>query len=246
MLRHGCDTVGRFLFCRGAAGRGALRSDGKKGGDEGSTTDANLLKKVLNAGSGPPSARGVHRAFQSADWREIRLDINPEFKPDIVGTVTDLSEAVAPQSLDAVWASHSLEHLHPHEAPLALAEFRRILKADGFALITSPDLETIATLVIEHGPDHVAYEARVGPITAHDMLYGHAGSIQRGMSQMAHHSGFTCASLARLLLAAGFPIVLAKRLGFDLWALALMEDSDKTAIQAQLLTAGLDMFDHND
>jgi hypothetical protein len=63
---------------------------------------------------------------------------------------------------------------------------------------------------------------------------------------MAHHSGFTCASLARLLLAVGFPIVLAKRLGFDLWALALMEDSDKTAIQAKLLAAGLDMFDRND
>lgn len=220
--------------------------DGNGDGDKGSIPDAGLLKKVLNAGSGPQSARGIHRAFQVEGWREVRLDINPDFQPDIVGTVTDLSNVIAPASFDAVWASHSLEHLHPHEAPLALAGFRRILKADGFALITSPDLETVAALIVEHGPDYVAYESRVGPITAHDMLYGHSGSIQRGLSEMAHRSGFTCASLARLLLAAGFPVVLAKRLGFDLWVLALMEDSDKTAIQAQLLAAGLDMFDRND
>lgn len=203
-------------------------------------------RKVLNAGSGPASARGIHRAFRDPDWKEIRLDIDRSVEPDLIGTLTDLSDVVPSCSFDAVWASHSLEHLYSHEAPLALAEFRRILKPSGFALITSPDLETIASLLVERGPDHIAYEAPTGPITVHDMLYGHGVSIRRGKTHMAHHSGFTCSSLAALLLAAGFPIVLAKRLGFDLWALALMEESHKTDIQVQLHNAGLDMFDHND
>ena len=203
-------------------------------------------KMVLNAGSGPASARGIHRAFHESAWKEVRLDIDLGAQPDIVGTLTNLSNVIPSRSFDAVWASHSLEHLYSYEVPLALAEFRRVLKADGFALITSPDLEAIASLLVECGPDHIAYEAPTGPITVHDMLYGHGPSIQRGKTHMAHHAGFTCTSLGSLLLAAGFPMVLAKRLGYDLWALALMEESHKTAIQTQLHDAGLDMFDESD
>jgi len=203
-------------------------------------------KRVLNAGSGPASARGIHSAFRGAGWKEVRLDIDLAAEPDIVGTLTDLSNAIPSQTFDAVWASHSLEHLYSHEVPLALSEFRRILKPSGFALITSPDLETVASLLVERGPNYVAYESPTGPITVHDMLYGHGPSIKRGKTPMAHHSGFTCSSLGRLLLAAGFPMALAKRLGFDLWALALMEEAHKADIQAQLHDAGLDMFDHNE
>jgi len=198
---------------------------------------------VLNAGSGSLAARRLHAAFQQQDWREVRLDIDPAAKPDLLGSLTDMSGLVPTASFDAVWASHSLEHLYAHEVPLALSEFKRILKPDGFAVITSPDLETIASLVIEHGLDHVAYESPLGPITPHDMLFGHSSSIRRGMSFMAHHSGFTCDSLAKLLLAAGFPMVIAKCLGFDLWVLGLMEGADKDAVQHSLYSGGLDMFD---
>jgi hypothetical protein len=43
--------------------------------------------------------------------------------PDIVGTMTDMS-AVADASVDALFSSHNIEHLYPHEVPVALAEFR--------------------------------------------------------------------------------------------------------------------------
>jgi hypothetical protein len=49
--------------------------------------------------------------------------------------------------------------------------------------------------------------------------------------------------LGQHLLDAGFPVVLAKREGFALWALALMEEADKSAIQRNLKGGGLDMFD---
>ena len=127
---------------------------------------------------------------------------------------------------------------------MALSEFRRILRPEGFALITSPDLEAIATHLLAHGLNHVAYTSPMGPITPHDMIYGHSDSIARGKSYMAHNTGFTCAVLGQLLLDAGFPIVVAKGERFDLWALAFMEKADKAAIQSELKAAGLDMFDH--
>jgi SAM-dependent methyltransferase len=205
-----------------------------------------LPKRVLSAGSGPVSARQLHPAFCTDCWREVRFDIDPQVKPDIVGSITDMSELIPSKSFDGVWSSHSLEHLYAHEVPAALAEFRRILKADGFALITAPDVESIAFLVLEHGLDHVAYTSPMGPITPHDMLFGHSASIQRGSVFMAHNTGFTCSSLAQHLLDAGFPVVLAKRERFALWALALMEEADKNAIQRELKVGGLDMFDDPD
>jgi hypothetical protein len=200
-------------------------------------------KQVLSAGSGPASARQLHPAFRTDRWQEVRLDIDPNVKPDIVGSIIDMSKVIPSQSFDSVWSSHSLEHLYAHEVPAALAEFRRILKSSGFALITSPDIESIASMVLEYGMDHVAYTSPMGPITIHDMLYGHSASIQRGSTFMAHNTGFTCTSLGQHLLDAGFPVVLAKRERFELWALALMEEADKSAIQWELKVAGLDMFD---
>jgi SAM-dependent methyltransferase len=200
-------------------------------------------KRVLSAGSGPITSRQLHPAFRTDDWQEVRFDIDPQVKPDIIGSITDMSKLVPSQSFDSVWSSHSLEHLYAHEVSAALGEFRRILKANGFALITSPDIEAVAAVILEHGLDHVAYTSPMGPITPHDMLFGHSASIQRGSIFMAHNTGFTCASLGQHLLNAGFPVVLAKREGFALWALALMEEADKSAIQRDLKAAGLDMFD---
>jgi hypothetical protein len=60
---------------------------------------------------------------------------------------------------------------------------------------------------------------------------------------MAHKSGFTCGLLGQRLVDAGFSTVYAKRERYELWALALMEQSDKEAVRRQLADAGLDMID---
>jgi SAM-dependent methyltransferase len=203
-----------------------------------------MLKRVLNAGSGPISARQLHPVFDRDSWTEIRLDIDPEVEPDLIGSVTDMSQLVSTATLDAVWSSHSLEHLRAHEVPKALSEFRRVLNADGFALITSPDLEAVASLILERGLNSHVYTSPMGPITPHDMLFGHSLSIERGKVFMAHNTGFTSSSLGQLLVDAGFDTILVKREPLDLWALALMPETDKEAIQGALAAAGLDMFDH--
>lgn len=207
------------------------------------TRPAKTRKRVLNAGSGASSPRRLHPVFDPAEWDETRLDVDPRTQPDIVGSVVDMRLKVPSQSFDAVWCSHILEHLYAHEVPAALAEFRRVLKADGFALIACPDLETVAALIVSDGLDSEAYRSPAGPITPLDMLFGHSVSLAHGHFHMAHNTGFTCARLGQLLADSGFPTVLAKRDRFDLWALALMQDAAKEHIQRQLHSCGLDMFD---
>lgn len=201
------------------------------------------VRRVLNAGSGPPSSRQLHPMFRTESWSEVRFDIDPQAKPDLIGSIIDMSALVPAQTFDAVWSSHSLEHLHTHEVPLALAEFRRVLKPEGFALITSPDLESVAGWLLEHGLDHVVYTSSAGPITPHDILFGHSNSIAQGKNYMAHKTGFTCDLLGRRLLDAGFPIALAKRERLDLWAIGLMENANRAALQRECKAAGLDLLD---
>ncbi len=181
--------------------------------------------------------------FDPDGWQEVRMDLDPAVRPDVVGSMTDMHAHFGTQRFDAVWSSHSLEHLHSHEIPVALKEFRRVLKDDGFALITCPDLETVMTLFLEHGSDHVVYRSPAGPITPLDMMFGHSRSIAAGAVHMAHRTGLTSDRLTGLLLEAGFAEAVTKRRDYDLWALGLTERADRNAIQRRLRKAGLDMFD---
>jgi SAM-dependent methyltransferase len=201
------------------------------------------VKRVLNAGSGPYAARKLHSIFLRNVWQEVRIDIDPKARPDIVSSITDMKSSCKPKSFDAIWSSHTLEHLYRHEVPLALAEFNRVLKPDGFALVTSPDLEAVASLLLKRGLDHVAYTSPAGPITPLDMLFGHSASIAAGHYYMAHKSGFTSASLGESFIDAGFSTVVVKREGLDLWALGLMPEADQAGIQRELAVAGLDLFE---
>lgn len=78
-------------------------------------------------GCGPSNPNALPQDFRGDDWVEIRLDINPNVQPDIIGTITDLS-GVPNNSVDAVYSSHNLEHIYNFEVPIALAEFKRVLK----------------------------------------------------------------------------------------------------------------------
>jgi SAM-dependent methyltransferase len=200
-------------------------------------------RRVLNAGSGAKSIARLGALFDSDDWDEIRIDLDPAVGPDVIGSMIDMRAHFEVQSFDAIWSSHSLEHLHTHEIPIALAEFHRVLKADGFALITCPDLETVMALFLAHGPDHVVYRSPAGPITPLDMMFGHAASIAAGHVHMAHHSGLTAPRLTDLLHRAGFAGVVIKRQDYDLWAVGLMPETDRTAVLGKLASAGVDMTD---
>lgn len=183
-------------------------------------------KTLLHIGCGTASASRLPECFKTNSWKEIRLDIDPIAKPDIVSDITDMF-AVGTNSMDAVWSSHNLEHLDRHQIPIALKEIYRVLKPGGFVLITLPDLAKIAALIVEGNVDKVLYLSPAGPITPMDMLYGHQKSIERGKTYMAHRTGFTSKQLSNALLEAGFDEVRVMHgYSYDLWSVAVRNTVD--------------------
>ncbi|MFW9605658.1 MAG: class I SAM-dependent methyltransferase [Pseudomonas sp.] len=181
------------------------------------------MKTLLHVGCGPKRKDRTTPGFNTPEWQEIRLDIDPSVQPDVIGSMTNMS-AVADASVDAIFSSHNIEHLYPHEVPLALAEFRRVLKPDGFAVITCPDLQSVCKLVAEDRLTDAAYQSPAGPIAPLDILYGHRAAMAQGNLYMAHRCGFTKKVLGATLQAAGFAVIgtRARSAHFDLWALASM------------------------
>jgi len=181
------------------------------------------MKSFLHVGCGPKRKDRTTKGFNTPEWHEIRLDIDPSAQPDVIGTMTDMS-AVASESVDAIYSSHNIEHLYPHEVPLAFAEFLRVLKPDGFFVVTCPDLKSVCALVAEDKLTEPAYTSPAGPISPLDILYGHRTSMARGNLYMAHRCGFTQRVLDGTLRSCGFQAVATMARGqepyFDLFALA--------------------------
>lgn len=180
---------------------------------------ADNKKIVLHVGCGPDDGVRLHSLFRQEGWQEVRLDIDPAVKPDIVGTMTDM-RAVPSNSVDSVWSSHNVEHLGCHEVPVALREFFRVLRPDGFALVTVPDLQVAAELVAAGKLNDTAYISLGGPVTAHDMIYGWRRETAGGNDFYYHRTGFTAKDLYWALVRAGFSEVLVQRDQFSLWATA--------------------------
>jgi len=185
---------------------------------------AGTVRTVLHVGCGPANPAKLHPVFRGPRWKEVRLDLNPAVKPDVVASITDMAP-VADASVDAVWSSHNIEHLYAHEVPLALAEFRRVVKPGGFVVITTPDLQAVARLIAEDRLDEPAYTAPAGPITPLDILFGFGRSLAQGNHYMAHRTGFTATTLRRALEEAGFQNIMVKPdSSYSLWARATVPE----------------------
>ena len=53
------------------------------------------------------------------------------------------------QTFAAVYSSHLLEHLSPHQAKFLLKEMKRVLEKDGLIRVVVPDLEAITRIYLE-------------------------------------------------------------------------------------------------
>lgn len=214
---------------RSSAGRRARRPKRK------SATAKKSRPVVLNAGAGISGGSVLPDYFKN--WRQIRVDIDPLSEPDLLANVSDLS-AIPDGSIDAVWCAHCIEHLFVHEVPLALAEFRRVIAASGFACIIVPDLLAIAAWIADDRLQETIYESSSGPVTAHDILWGFGPAIAQGNVAMAHRCGFTPTHLLNHLKTAGFPeIVLRRRSNLELKALVLPQVSAASEGRDELMLA---------
>ena len=185
------------------------------------------MKNLLHVGCGYNYKKNTLKYYDD-EWKETRVDINPEVNPDILGNMKDLSK-VQNNYYDSVFSSHSIEHVYIHEVNIVLKEFYRVLNQNGFLVITCPDLKSISKLIVEDKLLEVAYESPAGPINPVDMLWGHSRSIEEGNKFMAHKCGFTKKTLMAALTNAGFKSVAGTEIPkyFELWAVAQKNKIEK-------------------
>lgn len=180
------------------------------------------MQIFLHVGCGLKCKDQTTNGFNSKLWIERRLDIDEKVAPDVVGSMTDMS-SIETASVDAIYSSHNIEHLYPHEVMVALSEFVRVLRPEGFLVVTCPDLQAIAAVVAEGKLVEPLYDSPAGPIAALDVLYGFRPQLATGNLYMAHRCGFTQQVLTGTLQAGGFRSVATSRRGhpfYDIWALA--------------------------
>jgi SAM-dependent methyltransferase len=181
------------------------------------------MKTCLHVGCGPLNKSHL-KGFSGPEWREIRFDIDPQARPDIEGTLTDM-HAVATASVDAVYSSHNIEHVYPHEVHAVLREFHRVLTEDGIVVLTCPDLRSVCEAVVNDKLMEPLYVSPMGPIAPLDILYGHRGSVERGKIYMAHKTGFTYSTLNAAFFEAGFKFSCggARPEVYELWIVSFKQ-----------------------
>ncbi|HSZ54596.1 MAG TPA: methyltransferase domain-containing protein [Tepidisphaeraceae bacterium] len=185
-------------------------------------------KIVLHVGCGRLDPALLAPPFRKPPWRQVRVDIDPEVKADIIASITNMP-AVPSAACDAVFSANTLEHLYPHEVGTALGEFRRVLRDDGFAMLGVPDLRLIARAVLDDKLEETAYVSSVGPVAPIDMLFGFRPALRSGNLWMAHRTGFTATSLRNALAAAGFDVIEIREGQTDLIAIARPKVSGASA-----------------
>ena len=177
------------------------------------------MKTFLHVGCGPQYKSQI-KGFDNENWKEIRFDIDEKVDPDIVGTLLDMS-AVETGSVDAIYSAHNIEHVFPHEVPIVLREFHRVLKDDGMVVLVCPDLQSVCQAIVDDKLLQPLYESPAGPISPIDILYGYRPAIARGNEYMAHKGGFTYSVLNDAFIEAGFKMNYGGR-NPDRWELFII------------------------
>ena len=187
------------------------------------------MKTFLHVGCGRKN-KSRCRGFNNDNWKEIRFDIDKNVNPDIVGTLTDM-KLVDTGSVDAVYSSHNIEHIYPHEVRIALKEFYRVLKDDGIVVITCPDLQSVGEAIAQDKLMEPLYESSGGTVTAFDVLYGHRKTTADGNIYALHKGGFTYSTLNTSFFEAGFKARYGGSFPYDLFLVAFKQAESEEEIK---------------
>ena len=180
-----------------------------------------MTKTFLHVGCGQSYKSQTTSVFNTAEWNEVRLDIDPNCHPDITCSMYDM-DTIEDNTYDAIYSSHNIEHVFPHEVIDTLIEFRRVLKDDGFLILTCPDIKAVCERIGEGKISERLYNSPAGDIYPLDILYGHRSSIASGHEHMAHKNGFTSESLQAHITKSNYKsfIVGEAKSSFALWLMA--------------------------
>jgi len=137
----------------------------------------------------------------------INIDIGPQFNPDIVGDLCDLSQ-FEDNSADEIRLDAAYEHIYFQKRADALREWHRVLGPGGkLAINWIPDFE--ALLGLYGGPGPTDGFPHFDIVMARRMLYGKAVS-----ESSLHKDCFTARKIEQELTSAGFRRIKVSRAVF--------------------------------
>ncbi len=185
-------------------------------------------RKVLNVG-GHDKAIPIPNRYDG--WEHLLLDVDDRVGVDIVADARKL-KSLESGTFDALYCSHTLEHFYYHEVPLVVQGFHHVLTPSGFIELRVPDLLEVMKVVVANNLDVESplYQSRAGPIFVLDVIYGHRAEIERsGHDFYAHKTGYSVASLRRILGANGFPVTFSERKQLEICMIAFKQQPDEFA-----------------
>jgi len=145
--------------------------------------------KVIEIGANiKPQAQEIWK-----DAEIITVDIDPNMKPDILCDAQELSKHTEP--VDAILASHVLEHFPYWKTEAVLQDWNLCLKMKGELHIVVPSMEWAAKQILSEEPSRVVYAHLFGgQFTQYDF----------------HMTGFTMRRLRWFMELTGFAVSKAR------------------------------------
>lgn len=175
-------------------------------------------KQALHISDTRVQASELHRIFATPEWEEVRMDPDASLKPRYTGWLHDLAQ-VPDKSMDGIWCKHGLQRLFHHEIPNVIAQFQRILRADGTILLAVTDLQALAGEIAENRLESTLITTAEGKKAAPiDLLFGHRELLQKSGEEGLFRCAFTATTLANKLSRGGFRGIQVRREGLTLWA----------------------------
>lgn len=172
-------------------------------------------KTILNVGFGGSKINDQLHTEDLLDYREISLDIDNQYNPDILADITNISH-IPNDYVDCAYSSHMIEHIHYFKVPIVINELLRVCKPGGFVRFITPNMKTVAIRLASGKILDTVYDSAGGPISAMDMLYGSRYHTHRHSSDfMVHKCGFTKEVFEELSTKHNFKMTL-KEIGYDL------------------------------
>lgn len=122
----------------------------------------------------------------------VRLDVNPEHKPDILAAIPPLPAEVHAHAWDVVELIHGIEHFWLWDAVPLLKDIHKVLRPGGTLVLEQPNIEAAARVLLGLTPPQYkgTLESAMWP------LYG--DPAHRDVGYM-HRWGYTPVTLPALL-----------------------------------------------